>query len=151
MPRSKRIRSSRGPATGKANRDIDSAVTGSTLISCPGAPTGPRQSIRWLRKTPLSRRRRRLLPGRAFLRAVPRLGRGRRPSHEIVAEHRPAGHLVVLVLVIQRPPAVPRRHRELPGALVGPEPGPPAFPVLAVPFLPLALQADRASRLSDVV
>jgi hypothetical protein len=64
-----------------------------------------------------------------YLRALPRLGRGR-PAHEVIAEHRPPVHFVVLVAVVQRPPAIPRRHRELASTLVRPEPGPPAFPVL---------------------
>src|ERR1700689_4422708 len=85
----------------------------------------------------------------AFLRAVLRPGRGR-AADGIVAERGPAAHPVVLVGVVGGPPPVPRRCRPLAGALVLPEPGPPAGPVLLVPFLPLAVQGGRAGRLGDL-
>ena len=74
-----------------------------------------------------------------------------RPPDEVIGEHRPAAHLVVFVLVIQRPPAVPGRRRHLPGSLVRPQPGPPAFAVLPVPLRALAVTVGRAGRLGDGV
>jgi hypothetical protein len=60
----------------------------------------------------------------AFLCAVLRSVRGR-PADGIVAERGPAAQLVVLVGVVEGPPPVPRRYRQLAGALVLPEPGAP--------------------------
>src|SRR5580704_7229528 len=80
---------------------------------------------------------------------LPRLGY-RWPAHEVVGEHRPPAHLVVFVFIVQRPPAVPRCHGQALRSLVLPEPGPPAFPVLPVPLLPLSLQRGCAGRLGDV-
>src|SRR5580698_5309985 len=56
---------------------------------------------------------------------------------------------VLLLGVVEGPPPVPRRGGQLAGALVLPEPGPPALPVPLVPLLPLALQVARAGRLGD--
>jgi hypothetical protein len=78
----------------------------------------------------------------AVLRGFP--GRRRRATHEVVREHWPPARLVVFVLVVQRPLAVPGRHRHLTGSLVGPEPSSPALPVLLVPGLSLAVQIGRA-------
>src|SRR5207302_8834512 len=93
---------------------------------------------------------------RAYLGCTPSLrglpGAGRwRPAHEVIGEHRPAAHLVVFVLVIQRPPAVTGRRRHLPGSLVRPPPGPPAFAVLPVLLCALAVKVGRAGRLGDGV
>src|SRR5690242_14866887 len=77
--------------------------------------------------------------------------RRRRSAHKVIREHGPAARLVVFVLVVQRPPAVPGRHRHLAGSLVGPEPGSPALAVLLVPGLPLAVQVGRAGWLGYVV
>ena len=74
------------------------------------------------------------------------------PADAVVGEHRPpAGHEVVLVRVIQGPPAVPLVHGPVPGGLVLREPGPPALPVLPVSLLPLPLQVGRAGRRGHVV
>jgi hypothetical protein len=59
-----------------------------------------------------------------WLCALARLGRGW-SAHEVITQHRPPAHLVVLAAVIEGPPAVPRRGRQLAGALVHPDPGPP--------------------------
>jgi len=90
------------------------------------------------------------LTGRGSLRTLPRLGRGR-TAHKVLTQHWPAARRkVVLVRVVQRPPAIALVHWPGPGALVLPEPGPPALPVLPVPLLPFPLQVGRAARLSDV-
>jgi len=81
------------------------------------------------------------------LRAVPRLSRGW-PSYEVVGEHRPPAHLVVFVLVVQRPPAVPRCHGRAPPGTAGA--GSPAFPVLPVSLLPVPLQVSWAGRLGGI-
>ena len=89
--------------------------------------------------------------GQSVLRSSPG-GHRRRPADDVVAEHRPpAGHEVVLVRVIQGPPAVPFVHRPVAGGLVLPEPGPPALPVLPVPPGPLAVDRGRAGRLGDII
>ena len=73
------------------------------------------------------------------------------PAHDIIAQHRPAArHEVVLGRVVQRPPAIALVHRPGTGALVLPEPGPPALPVPLVPLFALALKVGRAGRLGDV-
>ena len=90
------------------------------------------------------------IPADPALRGLPGARRWR-PPDEVIGEHRPAAHLVVFVLVIQRPPAVPGRRRHLPGSLVRPQPGPPAFAVLPVPLRALAVTAGRAGQLGNGV
>src|SRR5689334_1043148 len=77
------------------------------------------------------------------------MGRGlvRRPAHDVI-QHRPAAeqHGRPVVLVVQAEPPVPGRRDGTAGAGALPEPGPPALPVLAVPFGPLAVQVSRPGR-----
>jgi len=76
-----------------------------------------------------------------------------RPADEVLGQQRPAAsqHRGPLVLIIQRPPAIPRRHSGTTGAGVLPEPGLPAGPILSAPFSPVTVQRDRAGGLGDVV
>jgi hypothetical protein len=84
--------------------------------------------------------------------AVTRSVTVRRTSDDGVGEHRPAaGHEVVLVRVVQGPPAIALVRRPVPGRLVLPEPGPPPLPVLFVPGLSFPLQVGGSGGLGDGV
>src|SRR5258705_5891550 len=85
------------------------------------------------------------------LRALLHPGRGW-SALKVIAQHRPAArHEVIFVRIVQGPPAVALVHEPVTGGLVLPEPGPPALPVLLVPFGSLAVNLGGTGRLSDVV